>query len=137
MSYGGFDPLDTCDPYEAIDEGEMRWIERAYPIAVYLWFKFLVISFVFFYEGLTHHHRSIVATQKELDAVPKVRVESSRKQQDDIFSTESRCELIFSVVWILAGVLFWGLVVSERKITSGTGYDFHREKKLECKFGKW
>lgn len=41
-------------------------------------------------DGLTHHHRSIVVTQKELDAVPKVKVESSRKQQDEILSTESR-----------------------------------------------
>lgn len=41
-------------------------------------------------DGLTHHHRSIVVTQKELDAVPKVKVQSSRKQQDEILSTESR-----------------------------------------------
>lgn len=41
-------------------------------------------------DGLTHHHRSIVATQAELDAVPKVKVESSRKLQDEILSTESR-----------------------------------------------
>ncbi|XP_020619537.1 protein transport protein SEC31-like [Orbicella faveolata] len=40
-------------------------------------------------DGLTHHHRSIVATQKELDAVPKVKVESSHKQEDEILTTIS------------------------------------------------
>lgn len=40
-------------------------------------------------DGLTHHHRSIVATQKELDAVPKVKVESSHKQEEEILTTIS------------------------------------------------
>jgi len=44
-------------------------------------------------DGLTHHHRSFVVTQKELDAVPKVKVESSHKLQDDILTTESRSYL--------------------------------------------
>lgn len=41
------------------------------------------------YLGLTHHHRSIVATQKELDAIPKVKVESSHKQEEEILTTIS------------------------------------------------
>lgn len=60
-------------------------------IKLFAWF----LSWAFFSsKGLTHHHRSIVATQAELDALPKVKVESSRKLQDEILSTESRCEFL-------------------------------------------
>lgn len=44
-------------------------------------------------EGIAHHHRSIVATQKELDAVPKVKVVSSHKHEDAILTTQSNAYL--------------------------------------------
>ena len=53
--------------------------------------KIFTFHFCSLFLGLTHHHRSIVATQKELDAVPKVKVESSHKQEEEILTTISSC----------------------------------------------
>ena len=61
-------------------------------MTVFLSFFFHIFLFFLHFAGLTHHHRSFVVTQKELDAVPKVKVESSHKLQDDILTTESRCK---------------------------------------------
>lgn len=66
---------------------ELLFIEKDLKI---FYFSCLFI-FCSLFLGLTHHHRSIVATQKELDAVPKVKVESSHKQEDEILTTISSC----------------------------------------------
>lgn len=60
------------------------------PFYVEYFIIFIIFILFSFSKGLTHHHRSIVATQKELDAVPKVKVVSSHKQpEDEILTSES------------------------------------------------